>query len=206
MQPLTLPDGILLTQCSPHLHFTDICILTCTCTEARKQSQEWKKKYLEAEGIQVSLGKTEVVWKSYFCTPINRDPELSTRVLLRRIQTYVSNELAVCFGSDPVKAEQWKPDKKKFLLKALTDSGLTSTNKGRHCIQEFMLKTYNQNFPTAVTNVQQISAAEFEATFNPLTDPYIAVSLIMHTAIFNMMSFVLNCFVVDEEKGVVMVF
>ena len=205
---LSLPNGLLLKHCIPQLDFVCICNLTSTSKEAHIQSPEWKQSYLALQGIHVSAGSAEAVWRNYYCVRIQRDPHEMAASLMNRINTFVTNEIALFFNGhtplDSVDHSAWILERESFLYRALQESGYMSTREGRYRVEqmlaysgEHVAERINVVTPNLPTEGEQIEQEAVEARI------IASVPIFLHSAMVRMVPVVLKRFVVDEAAGVV---
>jgi hypothetical protein len=205
---LSLPSGLLLKHCIPHMNFICICNLTSTCKEAHIQSPDWKQLYLAIQGINVSVGSAEIVWRNFYCVRIQRDPHDMAVSLMRNINTFVTNEIALFFNGhtplDSVDHSTWVLERETFLHQALQECGYMSTREGRYRVErmlaysgEHTAERINAETPNLPVDDEQIEQAAVEARI------IASIPIMLHSAMVRMVPFVLERFVVDEVNGVV---
>ena len=205
---VSLPNGLLLKHCIPHLNFPSICNLTSTCKEAHAQSPDWKQAHLAIEGIHVSVGSAEVVWRSFYCTRIQRDQHEMATSLMNRVNTFVTNEIALYFEGhtplDSVDHSVWVLERDTFLQQALQECGYMSTREGRSRVERMLLysgqhiaERINTEMANLPADGEQIEQSDVEARI------IASVPVMLHNALVRMVPFVLDRFVVDEGTGAV---
>ncbi len=220
MQFLSLPSGVFLVNSIQYLKFDNISILSVTCKEANRQSDEWKRAFMAREGIHASIASTRAVWQSFYCTRVPQDEMTrTTSVLVGIINTYVTSECAMLFTEATNTAPMpeflsWQRDRETFLHQALQKSGLMSSMHGRRLVQVFLLESKKLAVTVtarALENDDHEQETEDQATANQQPTTTSAqikhiiknIPLMLHDAFLAMAHIVLDCFVVDEEKGVV---
>ena len=205
---LSLPSGLLLKHCSPHLSFPSICNLTSTCKEARMQSPDWKQFCLAKDGIHVSIGMSEKVWKGFYCTRNQRDEDEMATLLIGKINTFVLNEIAVYFEGHtplaPFDRIAWMLERDTYLQKALQECGYMSTRMGRFKVQTMLLYSGDQIATRISSETPNLPADGEQIEQRDLEERIIAsVPIMLHNAMVRLVPFVLGRFVVDEETGAV---
>ena len=128
---LTLPDGIFLKHCAPHLTGASICNLASTCHEARKQSPEWKKAFMAVDKLTIPVESAQSVWQCYYCTPMHQT-EAETKDLLTVIMcTFTTNEVKRRIKDEEI-------EEGDYIEEALKESNLMSTRIGRTRLTRFI--------------------------------------------------------------------